>query len=119
MKKIILTGMAVLLFWENVCAIGAGEGVYLGDGGANIQIPGTPTSLSELLLMVMNFLGVSIVFVSVLGFMVGGGFLIFSAGSESIAERGKSILLASVVGISVTLLAYLIVKLVQTFAYSV
>ena len=114
MKKIVLVLAAMLLSGKSALA----EGAYLGDGGFGIVPDGAPTSLEDLMMMIMNFLGVSIVFVSVIGFMVGGAFLIFSAGSENTAEKGKSILLASVIGISVTLLAYIIVKLVQTFLYS-
>jgi len=94
------------------------EKANLGTGGIGIVVPGTPQSFGELAKMVMRFLGITIVLASVLGFMIGGSFLIFSAGSENTAERGKSILLASIIGLSVTLLAYLIVTLFQSIFYS-
>lgn len=79
---------------------------------------GGPKNIPQLGVMIMSFLGETIIFASVLGFMIGGGFLVFSAGDEGMMSRGKDIMIASVVGLVVTLLAYLLVTLVQSFLYA-
>ncbi len=76
-------------------------------------------NIASLARVVMSFLGKTIVFAAVLGFMIGGGFMVASAGDEGMRSRGKDIMIASVVGLSVTLLSYLIITFVQSLIYSV
>ncbi len=80
---------------------------------------GGVTNIPQLGMVIMSFLGKVIIFASVLGFMVGGGHLVFSAGDEGMVSRGKDIMVASVVGLAITLLSYVIVTLVQTLFYSI
>lgn len=79
---------------------------------------GCYTSIETLSVSIMSLLAKVIVFASVIGFMVGGGFLVFSAGDEGMMSRGKDIMIASVVGLIVTLLAYAIVQFVRIIFYS-
>lgn len=76
-----------------------------------------PKTISSFSKTIMKFLGIMIILASTLGFAVGGAMLIFSAGSESLMERGRKLLVMSLVGLVVTLLAYLIVTLMQQFLY--
>ena len=80
---------------------------------------GGPKSFGELAVMIMSFLGRVIIFAAVLGFMIGGGMMVFSAGDEGLVSRGKEVLIASIIGLSVTLLAYLIVELLQGTLYGI
>lgn len=75
---------------------------------------GSPTSLKDLAFKIMRFLNLTIAGVSLIGVMGGGIMLIVSAGSESLMQKGKDILKYSIIGLVVTLSAYLIVTLVQT-----
>lgn len=79
---------------------------------------GGPRNINNLAINIMSFLGQVIVFASVLGFMIGGGFLVFAAGDEGRVERGKGLMVASIIGLVITLLAYLIVTLVQSLFYA-
>lgn len=76
-------------------------------------------SLKDLGLKIMDFLGRTIIMVSVLGIMIGGGFWVFSNGDEGMVSKGKDMLLASIVGLSVTMLAYAIIMLVQSVLYNI
>ena len=58
------------------------------------------------------------VLAAVLGVMVGGFFILFSAGENGM-ESGKKILIASAIGLAVVMMSYLIVTLLQTFIYSI
>jgi len=87
---------------------------FFGSGMAD----GNPPTLKMFLKNTMAFLGKVIIFVSVAGFMIGGGFWVFSAGDESMTSRGKNIMIASVIGLSITFLSVLLVKLVQYIIYS-
>ena len=77
------------------------------------------THISKVFEVVMQFLGINIILASVIGGMIGGTMLIISAGNENLAERGKNILVASAIGLVITLLAYLGVTLVQQILYSI
>jgi hypothetical protein len=76
-------------------------------------------SFDQLIKAMMRFMGFSILMASVIGIMVGGLFYIFSAGDESQAQKGKSIIVASMIGLSVFFLSYAIVSLVQSVIYGV
>jgi len=93
------------------------EVAHLGKMG--LLFSGGPRSVSALLIMLMGFLSQAIIFTSVIGFMIGGGFFIFSAGDEGMMSRGKDIMIASVIGLTVTLLAYAIVHFVRTVFYTI
>ncbi len=80
--------------------------------------PSRSTGVTDFLKVIMRFLGLTIILVATLGIMIGGLFYIFSAGDEGQAERGKSIIIASVIGLTVVFLSYLIVTLLQTFLFS-
>lgn len=75
---------------------------------------GGPRSLKDLAFKIMKFLNLTIAGVSLIGVMGGGIILIVSAGSEGLMQKGKDILKYSIIGLVVTLSAYLIVTLVQT-----
>jgi hypothetical protein len=85
----------------------------------NLCVFGFPRSISELGIIVMEFLGTTIIFASVGGFMIGGGFLVFSGGDESRVTRAKQILTASIIGLGIVLSSYLIIRLVQSVLYSI
>jgi len=59
-----------------------------------------------------------VVLITILVFMIGGGFWIFSAGNESLVERGKGMMIYSTIGILLVLGAYVVVKVVQIILYS-
>ncbi len=80
--------------------------------------PSRSTGLTDFIKVIMRFLGLTIVLVATVGIIIGGLFYIFSAGDEGKAERGKSIIIASIIGLSVVFMSYLIVTLLQTFIYS-
>jgi hypothetical protein len=67
---------------------------------------------------IMRFLNLTIAALSMLGVMIGGVVLITAAGNDSQVQYGKEILKFSLIGLVVTLSAYLIVTLVQTILYS-
>ena len=75
-------------------------------------------TVRTLLESIMSFLGMTAVLAAVLGVMVGGFFILFSAGENGM-ESGKKILIASAIGLAVVMMSYLIVTLLQTFIYSV
>ena len=78
---------------------------------------GGSTTMIRVIQGLMEFLALGIIFLSVLGIIIGGLYYIFSAGDEGGAERGKSIIVASVIGLAVVFLSYLIVKLMQALAW--
>lgn len=78
-----------------------------------------PKSFQGLATTIIKFLGYAIILAAVVGLMVGGSMLIISAGDENMFNQGKDVLTASLIGLVVTLLAYLIVTLVQSIVYSV
>lgn len=83
-----------------------------------ISPSGSPKSMKDLAFKVMKFLNLTIAGVSLVGVMSGGVMLIVSAGNESLMQKGKDVLKYSIIGLVVTLSAYLIVTLVQTILYS-
>jgi hypothetical protein len=76
-------------------------------------------SLGDLGLKVMDYMGRIIILASVLGIMIGGGFWVLSNGDEGMVSQGKNVMFASVIGLTVTMLSYAIVMLVQSLLYSV
>ncbi len=60
----------------------------------------------------------TVVLVAILVFMIGGGFWIFSAGNESLVERGKDMMIYSIIGVLLVLGAYVIIKLVQVVLFA-
>jgi hypothetical protein len=80
---------------------------------------GGPKSLSGVIGKFLKLLNFSIVAISVMGVMIGSFLMIISAGDESQIERGKSIFKFSIIGLVVTLAAYMIVSFAQTLLYSV
>lgn len=84
----------------------------------NITQQGAPTTFESLAGRIMKIMGVFIIFVAILGIMIGGMMLIFSAGDESMMERGKGLMIASIIGLVVTLMAYVIITLIRSFLYT-
>lgn len=66
----------------------------------------------------ISFMSGVVVLITILVFMIGSGFWIFSSGNESLVERGKDMMIYSTIGILMVLGAYVIVKVVQVILYS-
>jgi len=79
---------------------------------------GAPQDAESLVAKIMKFLLLSIAVLALLGIAGGGLVLITAMGSDSQIQYGKEILKYSLIGLTVTLCAYLIVTLVQTILYS-
>ncbi len=79
---------------------------------------GGSTSEINFLRRIMSYLAITIVLVATIGIIIGGMFYIFDAGSESGADNGKSIIIASVIGLTMVFLSYLIITLLQAFVFS-
>jgi hypothetical protein len=75
-------------------------------------------SIEEFGILIIQFLTGTVVLVTILTFMIGSAFWIFSAGNESLVERGKDLMMYSLLGILITLGAYVIIKLFQVILYA-
>ena len=68
-----------------------------------------PRSVNDVLIRIINF-GLSIAAVVAIAFLVYGGFQYMTAGlSEKNAEKGKKTILNALIGLSIIILAYVIV----------
>ncbi len=59
-----------------------------------------------------------VLLLTILTFMIGSSFWIFSAGNESLVERGKDLMIYSLVGILIVVGSYVIVRLFQVILYA-
>lgn len=80
---------------------------------------GGPTSAEDLVGKILKFLNFTIAAVAALGIIIGGVVLMSAAGDDSQVQKGKDIILYSVIGLVITILAYVIVNFTQTALYSV
>ncbi len=79
---------------------------------------GGPGDVERLGFILMNFLAGTIVFAAVLGFMIGGFYMVLSGGVEARVAKGKNILIASVSGLLLVFSSVLIVRLISALIYS-
>src|SRR6185369_3776027 len=87
----------------------------VGSGKNTINIIGdTPVfcSLSDTIVKVINFLLIISGTVTILFLMIGGFFYVTSAGNEEQAEKGKKILINSIIGLVVIIMSYAIVRII-------
>lgn len=74
-------------------------------------------SLTDFTNRFISFMTGIVVLITILVFMTGSGFWIFSAGNESLVERGKTMMTYSIIGILCVLGAYVITQLFQIILY--
>ena len=67
-----------------------------------------------LILFVINYIQLMAGIITVLFLMVGGVLYVTSAGSEEQAEKGRKILINSVIGLVVIIMSYAIVRVVSS-----
>lgn len=76
------------------------------------------SSIDGFINYIIVFLAKTIGIFSILGIMIGGLIMILTGASEENAKKGKTIMIASIVGLLVTLGAYLIISFVQYLLYN-
>lgn len=77
------------------------------------------TSLGALVGSIIKFLAKTIGSLSILGICIGGVMWVISAGEDAQLETAKGIIISSVIGLIITLSAYLIVTFVQGVLYGI
>ena len=75
-------------------------------------------SLKDVAFKIMKFLNLTIASAAALATVIGGLMLITAAGNDSQIQNGKNTIKYSVLGLVITLSAYLIVTLLQTALYN-
>lgn len=75
-------------------------------------------SLGDVFSNLYGFLAASIVMVSTVLFLVGGFFLILSHGDSNLVDKGKKIMIGSVIGLMIVLGAYAIERTVLFILYT-
>lgn len=113
----LVLSMSSLAYAQEEAGETAFSSAKLGKDGLGIHVINT-NSANEVPGKIIPFLTGTVVLISILVFMIGGGFWIFSAGNDSLVERGKTMMLYSVLGIVLVLGAYVITVLYQTILYS-
>ena len=76
-------------------------------------------SVGELAQKVLNFLLYLLGLLGLLGIIIGGGMMLFGGMDDSMLERGKEVILYSLIGVGIALLALVLTTLVLTILYSV
>jgi lysylphosphatidylglycerol synthetase-like protein (DUF2156 family) len=78
-----------------------------------VNCSSSTSTLSGLILYVINILLSVAGVVAVLFFIIGGFFYITAAGNEETAEKGKSIVINAIIGLVIIILSYVIVNVVS------
>jgi hypothetical protein len=79
---------------------------------------GTALNVEQILTNIINYMAASIVFVASASFVVGAFFITFSRGDADQVNRGKSLLIGSLIGMAVVLGAFAILRTVMFFIYA-
>ena len=79
---------------------------------------GTSLSVEAILTNIINYLAAAIVFVASAAFVVGAYFITFSRGEPDTVNRGKSLMIGSIIGMAVVLGAFAILRTVFYFIYA-
>ena len=79
---------------------------------------GPALSLEQLVMNIVNFLASAIVYLCVALFMIGAFFLVISQGEGGNFDKGKGLIIGSIVGLAVTLGAAAIIRTLYYFFYS-
>lgn len=87
----------------------------LGDYGSFSPVTSVGSLGNKILKLLLFLLGG----IGLLGIIIGGGMMMFGGMDESMLDRGKEIIIYSLIGVAVALLAMAITTLVQTVFYSV
>jgi hypothetical protein len=87
---------------------------------AQRQLPvniGTALSVEAILTNIINYMALAIIFVAAASFVVGAFFITFSRGDPDQVNRGKSLLIGSLIGMGVVLGSFAILRTVLFFIY--
>ncbi len=88
--------------------------VNMEDFGAFTPVESVGEFMTKIITFLMKILGG----VGVLAIVAGGIMIMYGGFSEDVLENGKTLLLYSVIGVGIALLAMVIVTLAQSFLYS-
>lgn len=78
---------------------------------------GTPLGLQDILNNIIVFLAGTIITISLIMFVMGALFMVISRGNEQQVTRGKELMIGAVIGLTVVLGAYGIVRTVFFLIY--
>ena len=101
-------GIAAPMFFKEIATL-------LGWTPAGLPVTGSPKSLLEMAMGVVNFLLSVIGVIALIMLIIGSFMYLTAAGDESRIDTGKSIVKYSVIGIAVALSALVLVRLVAGF----
>lgn len=77
------------------------------------------SSVEDLIKNIIYFLSYVVGSLALLGLFVGGGMIIFGGAMDGILEKGKDVILYSIIGLAVAVLSYAITTFVTTVLYSI
>ena len=115
-ERTLLFSLALLILFFSIK-----HSVVFADSGVNLtEIFGkdVKTDPKDIVKKIIKFLNISIMSVSVLGVMIGGLVMMTASGDDGQISKGKDILKYSIMGLIMTISAYLIVTFAQTILYS-
>jgi hypothetical protein len=93
-------------------------GSILTTSGQNTdQFLGEDQPILAFLLSIINFISLTIGSIAILLIIIGGLLMIVSEGDENRLQRGKDIVIAAIIGLVISLSAYLIVTFFQSIFY--
>jgi hypothetical protein len=76
-------------------------------------------SIEDLIQNIIYFLSYVVGALALLGLFVGGGMIIFGGAMEGMLEKGKDVIVYSIIGLAVAVLSYAITTFVTTILYSI
>ena len=88
----------------------------LGDAG---MVPGGSATVEEFAGKLIDYLAATISIVAIIGIMAGGVILMTAYGQDEQIQKGKSVILYSLLWLIFTISSYVIVSLVQSIIYSI
>lgn len=123
MKKLIFGMIAGVLLLSPAMSMAATitapttdfAGGWAGGAGAGGQSGLENTTLADLVYTAMAWLLGILAVAAIIGFVVAGLFYITAAGDEAKAEKAKSMMTYSIIGIVVALIGWIAVTAVSTF----
>jgi lysylphosphatidylglycerol synthetase-like protein (DUF2156 family) len=110
--KVAEVGLAVLITLAPVAVFALALPNCSSLGGVNCQ--SSTSTLSGLIIYVIQILLSIAGVLAVLFFIIGGFFYITASGNEETAEKGKSIVINAIIGLVIIILSYVIVSVISS-----